>query len=94
MPFFVYMILSKQDDKWISYVGYTNNIRNRISLHNSSKGAKFTKGKKWQLIYFRKYQNKVDAMKNEYKLKKNYKLRSKIKLDFINAKKNIYHITL
>ena len=30
-----------------------------------------------------KYQNKVDAMKNEYKLKKDYKLRSKIKLDFI-----------
>ena len=83
MSFFVYMILSKQNDKWITYVGYTNNIRNRITLHNSSKGAKFTKGKKWQLIYFKKYHNKVDAMKNEYKLKKNYKLRSKIKIDFI-----------
>ena len=83
MSFFVYMILSKQNDKWITYVGYTNNIRNRITLHNSSKGAKFTKGKKWQLIYFKKYQNKVDAMKNEYKLKKNYKLRAKIKFDFL-----------
>ncbi len=84
MSFFVYMILSKKNEKWISYVGYTNNIENRISLHNSSKGAKFTKGKKWQLIYFEKYKNKVDAMKNEYKLKKNYKLRTKIKRDFIN----------
>ena len=83
MPFFVYMILSKHKDKFISYVGYTNNIRNRISLHNSSKGAKFTKGKKWELIYFKRYQNKVDAMKNEYKLKKDYKLRLKIKKDFI-----------
>ena len=83
MSFFVYMILSKHNDKFISYVGYTNNIRNRISLHNSSKGAKFTKGKKWKLIYFKKYQNKVDAMKNEYKLKKNYKLRLKIKKEFI-----------
>jgi putative endonuclease len=77
------MILSKHNDKFISYVGYTNNIRNRILLHNSSKGAKFTKGKKWKLIYFKKYQNKVDAMKNEYKLKKNYKLRLKIKKEFI-----------
>jgi putative endonuclease len=77
------MILSKHKDKFVSYVGYTNNIRNRISLHNSSKGAKFTKGKKWKLIYFKKYQNKVDAMKNEYKLKKDYKLRLKIKKDFI-----------
>ena len=83
MSFFVYMILSKHNYKWVSYVGYTNNIRKRISLHNSSKGAKFTKGKKWQLVYFKKYQNKVDAMKYEYKLKKDYKLRSKIKLDFI-----------
>jgi putative endonuclease len=78
------MILSKHNDKFISYVGYTNNIRNRILLHNSSKGAKFTKGKKWKLIYFKKYQNKVDAMKNEYKLKKDYKLRLKIKKEFIN----------
>jgi putative endonuclease len=77
------MILSKHNDRFISYVGYTNNIRNRISLHNSSKGAKFTKGKKWKLIYFKKYQNKVDAMKNEYKLKKDYKLRLKIKKEFI-----------
>jgi len=77
------MILSKHKDKFVSYVGYTNNIKNRISLHNSSKGAKFTKGKKWELIYFKKYQNKVDAMKNEYKLKKDYKLRLKIKKDFI-----------
>ena len=83
MSFFVYMILSKHKDKFVSYVGYTNNIRNRISLHNSSKGAKFTKGKKWELIYFKRYQNKVDAMKNEYKLKKDYKLRLKIKKDFI-----------
>ena len=83
MSFFVYMILSKQKDKWISYVGYTNNIRNRILLHNSSKGAKFTKGKEWRLIYFKRYQNKLDAMKNEYKLKKNYKLRNKIKINFL-----------
>tara|TARA_B100001287_G_scaffold44886_1_gene33970 strand:+ start:201 stop:443 length:243 start_codon:yes stop_codon:yes gene_type:complete len=77
------MILSKHNNKWFSYVGYTNNIQNRILQHNSSKGAKFTKGKKWKLIYFEKYQNKVDAMKNEYKLKKDYKLRSKIKKEFI-----------
>jgi putative endonuclease len=77
------MILSRQKDKWISYVGYTNNIRNRILLHNSSRGAKFTKGKEWKLIYFKRYQNKLDAMKNEYRLKKNYELRKKIKINFL-----------
>ena len=83
MSFFVYMIITNHNDKLITYVGYTNNIKKRIHLHNTSKGAKFTKGKKWKLIYLKKYQNKVDAMKNEYKLKKNYKLRTKIKLDSI-----------
>ena len=90
------MILSKHKDRYVSYVGYTNNIRNRILLHNSSKGAKFTKGKIWKLIYLKKYQNKVDAMKNEYKLKRNYKLRTKIKLNYIKdeKKKDIHNLTL
>jgi putative endonuclease len=83
MAYFVYMIITKHKDKWISYVGYTKNITKRLDLHNTSKGAKFTKGKFWKIIYFEKYSNKVDAMKNEYKLKKNYKLRSKIKLSFL-----------
>ena len=70
-------------NKVISYVGYTNNIEKRLKLHNSGKGAKFTKGKKWELIYLKKYQNKSKAMKEEYKLKKNYQLRNKIKNKFL-----------
>ena len=84
MSFYVYMIISKHNDKLLSYVGYTNNLKNRIKLHNTSKGAKFTKGKLWRLIYFEKYQNKLEAMKNEYRLKKNYKLRTKIKKEFLD----------
>ena len=67
------------DDRFISYVGYTNDLKNRLSLHNSSKGAKFTKGKKWKLIYYKEYKSKNEAMKNEYKLKKNNNLRKKLK---------------
>jgi putative endonuclease len=83
MPYFVYMLLSKHKDKFISYVGYTNNLEKRLHLHNKSKGAKFTKGRKWVIIYHQKYINKSDAMKDEYKLKKDYKLRNKIKNKFI-----------
>ena len=82
MPYFVYMLLTKHRGKFISYVGYTNNLKNRLSLHNSSKGAKFTKGKKWKIIYSKKYLNKSKAMKDEYQLKKDYKLRNKIKCKF------------
>ena len=84
MSFFVYMLISRVNNRYISYVGYTNNLKNRVLLHNSSKGAKFTKGKHWKLIYSKKYPDKSIAMKEEYKLKNNYKLRSKIKSKFFN----------
>ena len=83
MPYFVYMLLAKHKDKFISYVGYTNNLNKRLSLHNSSKGAKFTKGKKWSIIYHIKFLDKSSALKDEYKLKKDYKLRNLIKKKFI-----------
>ena len=95
MPYFVYMLLSKHNDKFISYVGYTNDLEKRLYLHNISKGAKFTKGKKWVIIHQQKYLNKSDALKDEYKLKKDYKLRSKIKNKFIKSeKKHIYNSSL
>ena len=78
--FFVYLIVNKKN---ISYVGYTNNLTKRLFNHNNSKGAKFTKGNKWVLIYSKKYLNKSKAMKEEYKLKKNYILRKKIKKKFL-----------
>ena len=80
MSYFVYLIVSYlKKNKKISYVGYTNNLKKRISLHNSGKGAKFTRGKKWKLVYYRKYDSRSLAMKNEYVLKKDYKLRQKMK---------------
>ena len=80
----VYVLISNFDNKFITYVGYTSNIKNRLKFHNSSKGAKFTRGSNWELIYKKKYINKKIAMKDEYKLKKDYKLRSKLKTNYIN----------
>ena len=79
------MIVSKKDKRFISYVGYTNNLENRLKKHNEGKGAKSTRGKKWILIYSKKFKNKKDAMKYEYYLKKNRKLRLNIKQDFLNT---------
>ena len=77
--YYVYLIISKNINKTISYVGYTNNLNKRIKLHNSSKGAKFTRGRVWKLIYYKKYKSKSKALREEYSLKKDYKLRNKIK---------------
>ena len=83
MKYVVYLIITSAKNKTISYVGYTNNIEKRLKLHNSGKGAKFTKGKKWKLIYSRRYKNKIRAMQEEYKLKKNYQLRKIIKNKYL-----------
>ena len=82
--YYVYLIVSKRKNKLFSYVGYSNNISKRIKLHNSGKGAKFTKGNYWELIYKKRYKNKSIAMKQEYLLKKNYKLRKLIKQKYLN----------
>ena len=86
MKYFVYLIVSihAKNKSCVSYVGYTNNIKKRLFLHNNSKGAKFTRGRYWQLAYTKGYESKNIALKEEYILKHNYKLRSKIKKLFLD----------
>ena len=91
--FSVYLIVSIKNKKVYSYVGYTNDLKKRIFKHNNSIGAKYTKGKFWKLAYFKNYKSKSRAMSEEYKLKKNYKLRNKIKLDYLKDE-NLNLITL
>ena len=81
MTYFLYMLIDTSNK--ISYVGYTNNLVKRLNLHNSGKGAKFTRGRKWKLIYKIKCESKVDAIKQEILLKKNRTLRNKIKSKYL-----------
>ncbi len=72
-------MLKSINRKSVTYVGYTNNLSNRIKLHNLGKGAKFTRGRKWKLIYSEKCETKNQAISREYYIKKNRKLRNLIK---------------
>ena len=78
MMYYVYMLKSKSI-KPVTYVGYTKNLKKRILLHNSGKGAKFTKGRKWILIYKEKFNSKKEAISREYYIKNNRLIRNKIK---------------
>ena len=75
MTYFVYMLISISKNKKKTYVGYTNNLNNRLIKHNSNKGAKSTKGYKWKIIFSKKFTSKKQAMSYEYKLKKDRKKR-------------------
>ena len=81
MNYFVYMLKSLGKDP-VTYVGYTNDLEKRINLHNNNKGAKFTRGRKWKLIYKEKLNSKKEAISREYYIKKNRTLRNKIKKDY------------
>jgi len=61
-----------------SYVGYTNNVKQRLKKHNSNTGAKSTKGYKWIVIYKRYFKTKNEAMSYEYKLKNDRIKRKKL----------------
>ena len=78
MSYYVYMLKS-QGVKSVTYIGYTKDIKRRIALHNSGKGAKFTRGRTWRLVYKEIFKSKSKAISREYYIKKNRTLRNKIK---------------
>ena len=93
MSHFVYLLGNKKNSKLTTYVGYTNNLKKRLNLHNRGMGAKYTRGRKWKIIYSEKYSTKSEAISREYYIKKNRKLRNLIKNNFYE-KKDSYSFTL
>jgi len=75
-----------KNNNLITYVGYTNNLNKRLYLHNNSKGAKFTRGRYWKLIFKKKFFKKKNAMKFEYMLKKDRLNRNILKKKFLYEK--------
>ena len=88
MVYYVYLI--KTLDGYInkSYVGYTNDLSQRINKHNNNQGAKSTKGYKWELVYKKRFYSKNKALSFEYKLKKDRNERLKLINDFKKNKKS------
>ena len=67
--------------KYITIFGNTN-LKNRINLHNISRGAKYTRGKKWIVFHKEIYNSKSKAMSREYELKKDRKFRNILREKF------------
>ena len=82
MVYYVYLIKTIEGFSKKSYVGYTNDITNRIIRHNSNLGARSTRGYKWELVYKKRFLSKQKALSFEYKLKKDRKERLKLIYDF------------
>ena len=82
MSYCVYMLKSL-GKKTVTYVGYTKNLKERLHKHNSGKGAKFTRGRKWVLVYKEKFKSKKEAISREYYIKNNRLVRNNIKKKYL-----------
>jgi len=82
MTYFVYVLGNYKNFKLTTYVGYTKNLNKRLKLHNEGKGAKFTKGRAWKILYKEKFTTKNEAISREYYIKKDRKFRNSIKKNF------------
>ena len=82
MTYCVYLLISSYKSRVFTYVGYTKNLKNRLNLHNISRGAKYTRGKKWIVFHKEIYNSKSKAMSREYELKKDRKFRNNLREKF------------
>ena len=53
------------------YTGWTNDLEKRIEMHNSGKGAKYTKARlPVELVYYEAFDTKEEAMSREWHIKR------------------------
>jgi len=59
----VYVLMSLKENKF--YVGYTENIEQRVSEHNSGKNVSTQNRRPLKLLYYESHLSKQDALKRE-----------------------------
>lgn len=68
MAAFVYMLRCKDGSL---YTGWTNDLEHRLAMHNSGRGAKYTRGRgPLELVYSEKLPDKEAALRRECAIKK------------------------
>ncbi len=81
MPFYVYLLLCSDGS---FYTGYTKNLEERTKLHESGKGARYTRMHKPEgVAHVELFDSRAKAMKRERAIKK---LSHQQKLNLINTK--------
>lgn len=68
MAAFVYMLRCKDGSL---YTGWTNDLEQRLAMHNSGRGAKYTRGRgPLELVYSEELPDKEAALRRECAIKK------------------------
>ena len=65
--YYTYILLTESGTY---YCGYTDDLEKRFKQHCEGKGAKYTRANKpIKILYFKEFDNKSDAMKEEFRIK-------------------------
>ena len=68
MKYYIYIIYSKSTDRY--YIGFTRNLKLRLSRHNSGSSKSTKSGIPWILVYFEEFDSKSEAIKRENYIKR------------------------
>ena len=77
---YTYMLLCADNTL---YTGWTNHLQKRLQMHNSGRGAKYTRSRlPVKLVYYESFPSRQEAMSREWHLKK---MSRKEKLTLVHA---------
>ena len=80
MDCFVYVLGTSTKTRYLTYVGWTNDVVRRLVKHNAGKGARTTRGRAWVLLHSERFATRREAMSREWHLKRDRKFRKTLAL--------------
>jgi putative endonuclease len=81
----VYVLGSSDRDRYLTYVGWTNNLARRLAQHNAGTGARSTRGRTWVVLHIEKFATRNEAMSREWYLKRDRAFRKQLVGQFKNS---------
>ena len=78
MSYFVYVLGSEGDAPHRTYIGWTTDLERRLAEHNGGVGARFTKGRRWSILYAERLPSRREAMSREWHLKRDRAFRKRV----------------
>jgi len=73
---FVYVLATIDGGR--TYVGWTTDVERRLEAHNSGRGARATRGRRWRLVHVEVFRTRRLAMAREVELKRDRRFRHRL----------------
>ena len=80
-----YVYVLRAIGEQLTYVGWTKDVGRRLEAHNSGRGARSTRGRRWEIIHIEEYPSRRLAMAREVALKRDRGLRRRLARTVVNA---------